>query len=765
MDGEAHLPRRLLRAAGLLACCAACAGPPPSIDKTREVVLELAWTFPTAAVAAEVSVIEVGAESARPHLVSGWGEDERDEHGPYVWGLGPVSVVELYAAAPVDVTLGLSCAPFLFEGAPPQTVRPVLNGHDLGVVRLAGDDTTLYEVEAPARTLVAGTNQLVLAYGTFFRPQDVQSGSQDERRLAVMWRGIELRGLGARERPSTDDLREKLRIPASTEVAYYFDFTGPVELTAASVLAEGEEDVELVVSFTSEGEAEAWSTVLNPRDGEPLRVRLPPEEAGIGRLALVARRRGGLRGLFGHAGDGAVTLTLPTVRSLAEPAASPVRASVPPTPPNVVVYLVDTLRADHLGVYGYERPTSPELDRFARDAVTFENAAAPSSWTRPSVVSLLTGLRPWVHGVNRREDALSQDVETLAEILAAAGYETAAFITNGNVGPDFAVDQGFGRFRYLRESPNRPAVHQLSDRVNQAVFRWLANRDPAADGPAARKPFFLYVHTTDPHAPYFPPRAYRERFAPEVDPELGLLPSIHDLVRVRRGDAPPGVREALLDLYDGEIAFNDHHFGRLVAHLKELGLYEDALVVFVSDHGEAFRDHGVWGHGRTLYDEELRVPFLVKLPGGEHAGRRFADPVELIDVAPTILDLAGLVPPARLDGRSVRATLDGSVPGERSAFSLLSLGDVSMRAVLSHGFKLVLDDSKRRRGDPIQLYRLAASGENENLAPELPLQTSFLIQVLGRMELVTEADGIAEPDEAEISDELRRQLEALGYVN
>lgn len=762
MKGVAHLPRLLLQAAApLLACCAACAGPPAGLDKTREVVLDLAWTYPAAAFESEISEIDVGTEAARSHLVSGWGEDEEDAHGAYVWGLAPESVVEFYAAAPVDVTFGFYCAPFLFEDAAPQTVRPVLNGHELATVHLAGNDTALYEVEAPARTLVAGANRLVLSYGASFRPQDVQPGSQDERDLAVMWRGIELRGLGARETPSTDDLREVLRIPASTEVVYDFDFTGPVELVADSFSADGSDPVELAVRFSAEGQDD-WSTAVRPRGGEPLRVRLPPEESGIGRLTLVARRRASLWGdLFGAEGDGALTLKLPAVRSLQDPAPAPDLGSVPPKPPNVVVYLVDTLRADHLGVYGYDRPTSPEVDRFARDAVTFEYAVAPSTWTRPSVVSLLTGLRPWVHGVNRREDALSQDVDTLAEILSAAGYQTAAVITNGNVGPDFAVDQGFEVFRYLRESPSRPAVHQLSDRVNQVVFRWLARREERAE----ERPFFLYVHTTDPHAPYFPPAPYRKRFAPGVDPELGLIPTITKLIPGRRGDAPPGMREALISLYDSEIAMNDDSFGRLVDELKDRGLYDDALVVFVSDHGEAFNDHGVWDHGRNLYTEELRVPLLVKLPGGEQAGRRFASPVELVDVMPTILELAGLVPPARLAGRSVRATLAGSPPAERKAFSLLTLGAARMRTVLSHGFKLILDDSTRHRGEPIQLYRLAAGEEDENLAADRPLLTSFLIQTLGRMELETEAGGISAPEEAEVSEELRRQLEALGYVD
>lgn len=707
MDDDAQPSWRALTAACLFvtAACllvASCSSPPPSPPPAGETLLDLAWAFPTAAISTEVSLIEPGRPDARGYLVSGWSEDEKDGRGPYAWGVGTESVVEFFVAGPTDIVFGLWCAPFLFDGAPPQGLRLSLNGHFLDEIEVTGTGTALHEVAAPAETLVAGANRLVLSYAAHHRPTDVLADAEDERELAVMWRSIELRGLGTDRQPQTDALREVLTIPIGTEVVYYFDWSGPSELTAQDFTTKG--DVELVVSFRGEVPA-SWTRTTTPRRGEILRLALDTQGSGVGRMALSARRRRGLGNFFRAWTDGeddAVVLTLPTVRALGgKPATQPASVSKPERP-NVLVYLVDTLRTDHLGVYGYDRPTSPELDRFAADAIVFDNAFAQTSWTRPSVVSILTGLRPWVHGVNRRFDALSQSVETLPEILSADGYETLAYVTNGNIGPDFALDQGFETYRYLRESPTRPAVHQLSHRVNERVFRWLDGRDSV-------RPFFLYVHTTDPHAPYYPPEPFRSRFAPQTDAEIGLMPSIHELIRATQRDDPPeGIRDDLIDLYDGEIASNDHHFGALLERLKELGLYDETLIIFLSDHGEAFFEHRTWGHGRSLYDEEIRMPFVVKLPGKEGAGTRSAVAVEQIDVVPTILEAAGLIPPARLEGRSVQASLSGG-GRERAAFSILTLADWNVRSVFAHGFKLVLDDSVRRQRAPIQLYDLASA--------------------------------------------------------
>jgi arylsulfatase A-like enzyme len=305
-------------------------------------------------------------------------------------------------------------------------------------------------------------------------------------------------------------------------------------------------------------------------------------------------------------------------------------ASVRPTRPNVVVYLVDTLRSDHLGVYGYERDTSPALDAFARDAVVFDRAYSPSAWTRPACASLLTGLNPQKHRAMTREDTLGAEVELLSEYLQALDYRTAGVVSNPNVIALWGFDQGFDWFEEVPAATH----HARADAVNEAVFRRLKTLGTG--------PFFLYVHTMDPHGPFDPPPPFDAKYPRHG--KRAISPS-----RIMP-DTPRSVVEDAVSAYDGEIAFNDLHFGRLLDRLKADGLYESALVVFAADHGEELHDHGHGGHGHTLFQEVVRVPLLVKLPANAHAGRRVETPVSLIDVVPTVLGLLGVEHPDGLEG-------------------------------------------------------------------------------------------------------------------
>ncbi len=280
--------------------------------------------------------------------------------------------------------------------------------------------------------------------------------------------------------------------------------------------------------------------------------------------------------------------------------------------PNVLIYMIDTLRADRLGVYGYDQPTSPNLDALAKDSIVFRHALAQSSWTRPSVASVFTGLHPRSHGVNDRTDALSPTATTLAAVLGSAGYQTAAVVTNGNVSAPFGFHLGFEAFVYLGEGTGRE-IHAQSDVVNDRVFAWLEGRD-------ADRPFFLYVHTSDPHDPYAPRAPFRDRFMPSPRfPDRIAIRSMHE--RPLEAQQAPDVARELGALYDAEIAFNDHHLGRLLDHLKAENLYDSTIVLVVSDHGEEFYEHEYWGHGITLYEEQLRVPFVLKLPHQMSAGQ------------------------------------------------------------------------------------------------------------------------------------------------
>ena len=315
--------------------------------------------------------------------------------------------------------------------------------------------------------------------------------------------------------------------------------------------------------------------------------------------------------------------------------------------PNVIVYVVDTLRADHLSHYGYERETSPRLTDFAREAVTYDQAYAPSSWTRPSTASLLTGRYPLAHGAIKRADAIAPDVPMLGEVLQRAGYTTAAFSTNVNVLPVWGFDRGFDHF-YDVDSETWTA---RSEQVNEEVLKHL---DAHPD-----QPFFLYIHTRDPHVPYRPPPPFDAFW-------------------------PAGKNDDVVNRYDGEIRANDHFFGLLMKELARRGLYDESLILFTSDHGEEMLDRGKVGHGYSLFEEVVGIPFLIKYPGNVDGGIRLQGPASLIDVVPTVLGVVGLDVPEGVEGVNLRARSPGL---DRELFFDLNL--------LLQGERYVLDGVKR----------------------------------------------------------------------
>jgi len=312
--------------------------------------------------------------------------------------------------------------------------------------------------------------------------------------------------------------------------------------------------------------------------------------------------------------------------------------------PNVLIYLIDTLRLDHLGCYGYSRDTSPNLDTFARDSVLFTHLMPQSSWTKPSVASLLTSTYPNVHGAQDRPDVLREGLPSLAASLAEQGYETHGLITNTNILPLWGFGKDFHRFVDV----------DSADWVNcddaRVVERAIATLDLAAG-----RPWFLYVHTMGPHDPYEAPDGYDRKFVPESYAGLGVA----------------GERQRFIDQYDGEIAYSDLQFGRMMQALKERRLYDNTLIVLLSDHGEEFWEHGDTCHGKSLYEEVLRVPLLIKLPGNAHAGERREDLVEAVDIAPTLLDSLGLPAVNGFQGKSFKGLIETGQATPRVGYASL----------------------------------------------------------------------------------------------
>jgi choline-sulfatase len=727
------LPLFLL--AAFLVACSGESGPP------REPILDLIAELPLAEIRQEPGVVDLGTPKARPLLVRGWSHDEEAEGRTFVWSEGPESEMEIFLAAPRDVAVSLRGAPFEAPGAPAQRVTVLANGREVAEVPF-GPGEPEQRIELPEKALRAGSNRLAFRYAWTRSPREASGGrSSDTRRLAVAWDVLRFE-TGAEEGTRVRVVEDRLYIPAGHRMEIFLRLPAGAALAVEEVRARGG-DASLDIAVQPENGEERRIERLTSGDGAAA-VELGGGEDLPVRVSLSAVPEDGPA----RPGSG---LLLRSPRIVA-PAAKRAPAAVPVPAKsggggrrNVLIYLVDTLRKDHLGCYGYGKPVSPWVDAFAREATVFRNAVAQSSWTRPSVASMLTGLLPRTHGVHRRPDSLSPEAVTLAERLRQRGFRTAAFVTNSNVHKSFGFGQGFEEYRLT------PHGRDTAENLNALTAGWLEQVGEA--------PFFLFLHTIEPHTPYQPPPAFRERFARGVPEELGRVRVLKELNSGKRPVTPGLVRD-LTALYDAEIAANDAAFGSLVDLLKARGLWDSTIVVFLSDHGEEFHDHGGWEHGRTLHTEMLDVPLIVRLPGvGE--GRAVDRLAQHVDLVPTLLDALGIPVPDAVEGRSLVPAMAGAEGGtaEEAAFSWLDVDGFRAASVSTLAWRLL---DERAPGPDRSLFdRRSDPGEMRDVAADRPVRSGYLRALL----LAAEREGPRlKAGEGEVDAELRQRLRALGYV-
>ncbi len=401
--------------------------------------------------------------------------------------------------------------------------------------------------------------------------------------------------------------------------------------------------------------------------------------------------------------------------------------------PNVLLVTLDTTRADHLPCYGYAGVSTPNLDAVAGRGVVFEQAATATPLTLPSHSTIMTGMYPTFHGVRvNGNTALGDDQTTLAEVLSARGYATGAFIAAFVLDGRWGLKQGFDhyddtfdlkKYKHL----DLGEVQRPGNEVVDAALTWL-------DGEKT-KPFFAWVHLYDPHVPYAPPEPYASTYG-------------------RRG--PYG-------LYDGEIAFMDEQIGRLTDWLARNGLDKSTVVVFVGDHGEALGNHGEGTHGYFIYDCTMHVPLLVATPFDSLRGKRVAAQVRTADVFPTILDLAGAAPPAKVQGRSLVGLMfdpgrkdDVPAYGEAMA-SNVQFGWSALHVLRTPRYKYI--DAPRA-----ELYDLVRdAGEQDNILAQSPDVARRMKAELDLIMAETSRDAPA-PQAADLDKETMERLSALGYV-
>jgi arylsulfatase A-like enzyme len=451
-----------------------------------------------------------------------------------------------------------------------------------------------------------------------------------------------------------------------------------------------------------------------------------------------------------------VRLRLAVVAILAAAAGCGPRDAAPASPPNIVLLVVDCLRADRIGAgSAHPRAVATHLDRLVREGTTFRHAFAQSSWTRPSVPTLLTGLYPSEHGLGAflEEEGrvtggtLSPSAVTIAEALRALGYSTALFGEQNQLAPKFGLDQGFDA--YDHRGSRAPRIHER-------VLAWLDGERAAG----AAKPFFAYLHYLELHWPYCAPPPARGVFTagyrgrPLCDDWRRLREEIRSGAVVLTAEEI----EAMKAQYDEELYGLDGHVGELFAALGERGLWDDTLVVLTSDHGEEFFEHGGMAHGTSLYDELIHVPLVIKPPASWNAPAGAATDAlaESRDLFPTLLEAAGASLKDDTARRSLLPWVRGTA-GDPREFVVAELGDTL--AVRTLGHKLIVE-----RGGESRLYDLASDpAETRDLASQEPEVVARLEGHLRRWRAALQPipAGAAET----LDDETVEGLRGLGYLD
>lgn len=733
MSRYARVSRPLMFALGLsmgLVGCGSSRGEAPT--KALEEGVDLLSRFAECRNWQERREIDVGGFWSRGNLGEGFAQDEREPSGrTFVWATREVVDIHFMAAEVRPTRMVVRLRPFHPPGRERQTMTITLNGERVDEMTLAPGFHD-YGIGLPEYVMRRGRNTLRFAFAYAAPATEGQPGGTDRRRLAAAFDRLTLESFVNAHRPRLR--RHALEIPAGAAAVFEVPESEATLLALVGVeVAAGH--------LTIEGSsADAAMELFGQLRGasERVAVPLPPLEAGVRRVRLIASPAG--------------PVTIQSLRA-ASPASQYKRAPPreAPSGPHVIVYLVDTLRRDRVGAFGGARRLTPSVDAFAETAFRFDDAHAQAPWTKPAVASLFTGLNARRHGVNRFGSILPESAETLPEAMRAAGYATVAVSGSAPIRELAGFSQGFEIFEEVDEAgegPSWPASPLILDRLDAL----LAARDD-------ERPLFLYVHTTDPHSPYAPPRAYRRRFARDASRGAYLASELR-----------PELRDEQLSLYEAEVAFADDGFRRFLETLRRHDLHDEAFILFVADHGEQFYEHQGWRHS-TNHAEVIRIPMILRTPRSlGFEPRVIGSPTRQIDIFPTLASILGLTLPAEVDGRDLAPLLRGEREAPEDAPASLShiwRTDRQDHSIVAHPWKLMLrllpDGSTGRR-----LYRVSDDPEERvDVSAQHPEVVARLEALLreGSVDVESALPTSERGRDPAIGDELDAQLRALGYAD
>ena len=765
--------RRLLLVGPGLALAALGIGCP---GQPKAVVYDLAARVPVAETWAAADVLRFGTPAAEPRLTDGFHRESGGAEEPFLWSKGEAEVAFQWEAVLPRVAI-LDAAPF--RGVKEQSVEVRLNGTP--VERFVLNDVRhRYRIGLPAAAQKPGDNRLRFVFAETASPADGLPKSLDKRQLAAAFYTLvtgsasdaSLEDLLGRDAPrpfavnaekgvpavvllGPAMVRFALKLPPAAELRF------TPELLPGARAAAGRASFRVTVESPGGGEREAWSRVIDARAkpaGEQS-VSLPGRAGDIVRVGLAVGEAGSPRFAWGRfvaprvlGRDGSDPLQPLPVSPADDARAAALRKWLAGT--NVLLVILDAGRAQSFGAYGYARPTTPEIDRIAREGVVFERVYTPAVYTLGAMSSVWTSQYPDRHHSEVSFSArLPKDRLTLAEVLAAQGVHTAGFVANSVAGRLFGFDRGFVEFNEVFRTHG-----SRGDVFRQVLPPWLAaNRD---------RRFFAYVHFREPHFPYDPEPPFDTKFGPDGPIPKAARRDMAFFTDVNQGRRPFGEaeREHLVRLFDGNLAFADQEVGELRKAMEREGLWEKTVVIVAADHGEELFERGWIGHNVHLYEPSVHVPLIVRFPKGTGpAGRRVAALADLLDLGPTIADVFGFLGKGGSDrefqGRSLLPVIEGA-PGKAAVLSR-TVWDRPRYALRDERYKFYYDS---RTGEE-RLYDLEADpGETRDAGPAEPLRAAYYRQALHAWTLKLARRGPAGGETAEMTCEQCENLKALGYI-